>query len=312
MRVIIILLFLFINKVIYSQVYNYLPISQTNIETNPSFVASENNKFIITGAYINNFQQNEAFSLKTIRISKYFNNYFSGIGLILSNTSTKDTIKYKHIGLSVGYRNILFDKIYVKLGINYKLINLISPKGYFTKYDFVFEDSIQKKNILQNMNFALSFSSSKELFYASFGFLNITPNWAKNQPNIFPQYSYLKIGNFWNFFDGYTDKELSLLFVNENYSFEKHKLGSYITYYNIINLSRNFNLKYGGDFGYVNNNYFNLKPSILFSKNIAFIPYRKGKNEHLIFKISADFAFNTTLTTQIYKPAYLFNLMYKL
>ena len=124
MRVIIILIFLFANNVMYSQVYNYLPISKTNIETNPSFVASENNKFIITGTYINNFQQNESFSLKTIRISKYFNNYFSGIGLILSNTSTKDTIKYKHVGLSVGYRNILFDKICVKFGINYKLIDL--------------------------------------------------------------------------------------------------------------------------------------------------------------------------------------------
>ena len=307
MKKIIIITLFFVVKSAYSQVYNYLPLSISNIETNPSFVASNKITFLTSYTHINNFSENDNFSMNNVRISKYFEKYFSGIGLTISNTNTYDTLKYNHIGLSLAYRNIFFDKVYVKLGVNYKIIDITAPKGYFSKYNFETINYVTKKTTTQNLNTSVTFSTSKELLYTTIGFLNITPSWI-NETNYFSSYTYIKIGNFWNLFNGFTDRELSLLVIKEKNKLISNNLSYYLTAFNIWLINRNLGIKYGGDIGLVNNSYINIRPSIVYPKAIKLNKIRQGG--YIIFKVSADFAFMINSEKQIYKPAYLFSILY--
>jgi len=311
MKKTIIITLLFVVKFTYSQVYNYLPLSISNIETNPSFVASNKATFLTSYSHINNFSRDDKFSMNNVKISKYFENYFSGIGLTISNTNTYDTLKYNHIGLSLAYRNIFFDKVYVKLGINYKIIDVSAPKGFFSKYNFEAFNYVTKNTTTQNLNTSITFSTSKELFYTTIGFLNITPSWV-NETNYFSTYSYIKIGNFWNLFDGFTNKELSLLVINENNKLVSNNLSYYLTILNVWQINRNLSIKYGGDIGFVNNNYLNIRPYVIYPKPVGFYRKRIKRTEYLIFKISADFALMTNSEKQIYKPAYLISILYRI
>jgi len=306
MKKIIIITLLFVVKLTYSQVYNYLPLSNSNIETNPSFVASSKTTFLTSYTYIDNFSKNDKFSMNNVKISKYFEKYFSGIGLTISNTNTYDTLKYNHIGLSLAYRNIFFDKVYVKLGINYKIIDITAPKGYFSKYNFETINYVTNNTTTQNLNTSITFSTSKELFYTTIGFLNITPSWI-NETNYFSTYSYIKVGNFWNLFEGFTDNELSLLVMYEKNKLISNNLSYYLTVLNVWRINRNLSIKYGGDIGFVNNNYINIRPYIIYPKFIKLNRIRRGG--YITFKVSADFALMTNSAKQIYKPAYLFSIL---
>ena len=298
-------LLLFISFYTYSQVYDYLPMSYNNIETNPSCVASKRNKFNTNLTHINNFRQENNFSFNNFNINKYLENIYSGIGLSVSNTNLYDSLRYNHIGLSYAYRNIIFDKVYVKLGINYKFIETKAPKGYFTKYNYQFSDSIITKTTTQNCNIALSFTSSREYFYLTLGMLNINPLWIdeENIMSEFPEYQYVKIGNFWNFIDAGTSNELSVLVIREKYNGLKQSFTFYATFYRkLLTFNRKTYLSFGGDIGYKDNSNIIIKPSILIVDRIG---------GFLILKISTDIAAAIDTKDNMYKPAYLFSLMYK-
>lgn len=315
MRLLPILLIILCNSS-YSQVYEYLPVSYTNIETNLSFVASEKNDFIAKCYHINNFQKQDNFNYTTLRFSNYFKNRFWGFGLFISNTRIKDTIKYKHAGLSLGYRNILFDKVYVRIGANYKIIDMNSPKGFFTKYDFEYEENIMINDALHNMNLSVTFSSNQEILYLTIGTLNYEFTQSAKSYNYFPRYNYLKFGNLIQYIEGTTrvNSDISFLIINECNFKENNILGYYISAYNSWSLSRSLTSRYGGDFGY--KEYINLRPYFKIIKDIYYSKKRERKDRgwyqtsYIQLKLSSDFAFNNNFSKQIYKPAYQFGLFY--
>ncbi|MFC2111343.1 hypothetical protein ACFLQ5_02710 [Bacteroidota bacterium] len=318
MRKIIVILFLLSTNSLVSQVYNYLPISLSDIETNPSFVASNQNRFLfLSAAHINNFQKDESFSFNTVRVSKYFEDYFSGIGLIMSNVNIQDSIKYKYVGVSAAYRNILFEKVYAKVGINYKLMDIDAPEGNFTKYSFDFKDSLMTKSTKQNLNLSFTLSSPNEFYYVTYGMLNLSPSWVVNEDELseFPTYNYLKIGNFLNFFGAEDHRELSLLFIKERVKSANSPISYYLTFINRTAITRKAIIKYGGDIGYVKNSYFNFRPSIKYYRE--FTNYRKiGLNRRkyngILVKFSTDISSRSNSVNEIYKPAYQFSLMYNI
>lgn len=286
-----------------------MPMSISNIETNPSYVASENSMFLTSVSHLNNFQETGRFSMNNLKISKYFENYFSGIGLNFSNTNISDSIKYNHIGLSFAYRNILFNKVYVKFGIHYKLIGISAPQGNFTKYNFIAESNIVEKTNTQNLNLSLTFSSPLEEYYATVGFLNITPIWAK-ETNYFPQYNYIRIGNFWKLIRSSSDNEISFLIYSQRYNFDIPTTSYYMTIYKQFIISRLSRFKIGGDIGYNSFHKFILKPSFIFFKvrRFNYNSIRNQQSNIIMFKLSADFE----LKMKSYKPVYIFSILYNI
>lgn len=317
MRKITILLLLIISNNLQAQVYNYLPISLSNIETNPTFVASMQNKIFVSAAHINNFQENENFSFNTVRISKYFEDYFCGVGLILSNVNTFDSIKYNYIGISAAYRNILFDKVHAKIGVNYKLLDINAPKGNFSKYSYDFEDSIMTKSTRQNLNLSFTLSSPNEFYYVTYGMLNLSPSFLGNDKNLseFPSYNYLRFGNFWNFRDPGAVGDISILFVKESVKSYNSPISYYLTIWDRKTLTRRgLILKYGADIGYVKNSYFNFRPSISlyrdaghWNKNVS-----RRKRGGIAFKFLMDIGSKSNSVNEIYKSAYQFSIMYNI
>lgn len=317
MRKITIILLLVAANSLHSQVYNYLPISISNIETNPSFVASNQNKFFVSAAHINNFQKNESFSFNTVRISKYFEDYFSGVGLVISNVNIFDSIKYNYVGISAAYRNIFFERIHAKIGVNYKLMDINAPNGSFLKYNFDFEDSIITKSTRQNLNLSFTLSSPNEFYYVTYGILNLAPDWLGNDENLseFPKFKYLKIGNFLSFNEPLSGREISILLIKESVKSVHSPISYYLTFANRLSLTRRYYIKYGIDIGFVKNSYFNFRPSIMGYNEVRHgmkNPRSRTKYGKLAYKFLMDIGSKSNSINEIYKPTYQFSIMYNI
>lgn len=271
MKNLLLLFVMFSTCTLSAQVYEYLPVSLTNIETNPSFVASEKGKDLFSVSHVNNFQKGESFSMSNVKLAKYFNNRFSGIGLTMTTTNTYDSIQYNYAGLSLGYRTILFNKIYTKIGVNYKFIDVTAPAGYFTKSRFHYDGQNGINSVYQNMNFSVNFSSGKERYYTVFGYLNFNPSWVNNNRSPFPEYRYMKVGNFWNLF-GENNNEISFLIINSKVN-NTHTFGYYLTFQKVYPLTRRVSVKLGGEFGVDTNKLWSLRPTLSLSKRKMLIQF---------------------------------------
>src|SRR5258708_7063752 len=124
----VLLALLFFGK-IYGQIYNYDPIRHSNFETNPSYVASEKSRNCLNIVQQNALFSKDKFSNSTIRFSAYSRKYFSGFGLVLSNTHVNDSVHYNYEGLAAAYRTIFFNKVFIKLGVLYKIIDMKTSPG---------------------------------------------------------------------------------------------------------------------------------------------------------------------------------------
>ena len=284
----------------HSQVYNYEPFLISNIETNPSFVASDRSNLLIKTSQINNFQQNNSFNQTNIRVSKYFEGIFSGVGLTLNNTTLNDSINYKYAGLSLGYRNILFNRVYTKIGLNFKYLQNTSPLGNFTKFNFDLIDSTTQKRDIKNLNSSITFSDNDEHFYLTLGILNHHPeNWNNNIENPFPFYRYIQLGNLFSFFDRTNMRELSFTYIN---STQFNSL--FVNVYNYFQVTRRRAIIYGINFGH-NKNHLTFRP------NISIFNSLKGNGGNLLkVQLMADFSHGINSNDKPYKPAYILKLSF--
>jgi len=249
----------------YCQVYNYAPFNYFDIETNPSVLASENMNNRLQVYHQNAFLASQKFSYSNLKFSKYFESSFIGLGLSVNNTIMNDDINYNHIGIGAGYRNILFNKVYLKLGVTYKLVSTLAPAGSFDYFSFYPTDWHTQRNFNDNINLALSFSSSLDRYYLSLSALNVDLPWANTNPDIkYPSYYVINIGNLMSLFDK-INSEISYA------GFSKYsEINSKRTYSHYINLkfnyvaTRNSSLNYGTRIGYAENDYFHLIPFVTF------------------------------------------------
>ena len=254
---------------IYSQVYNYSPISYRDIETNPAIVASESKNMQINVSHLNTFSSANPFSTSTLNFSKYSESTFSGLGLTLNNTNMGDSINYNNIGLSAGYRNILFNKVHIRIGLTYKLIKTNAPSGDFDYYSFVASGSLKQKNSNDNLNLSLSISSPSDRYFVSIASLNNKLPWDREIISFgFPSYYVFHLGNLMSLYDGSNrDSEISYT-VFSSYSLitKKNKISQSVDLKFIMNITRNISIKYGSRLGFAENKYVPLTPFLTFFK----------------------------------------------
>jgi len=282
------------------QVYNYTPIIHNDIETNPSLLASDKMNNRIQLYHQNSFSSLNTFSYSSLKLSKYFEPSFLGIGLSINNTSMGNSISYNHIGLGAGYRNVLFNKIYLKLGATYKIINTNSPYGSFDYFLFVPSAPTSYRKFNDGLNLALSFSSASDRYYVSMNLLNPDLPWHKTNIDIqFPTYYVLNVGNAMRFFDGDLNSELSYSGFGK-YSAFKNKM-TYSHYINIklnTQLTRRSSFQYGSRLGFAENDYFH------------FLPFITYYNSKLALSLSYNFHLSKIKFTPKYISTTSLNLIY--
>ncbi len=265
--VIVFLLMLGLISPIYSQVYNYSPINYKDIETNPAVTASESKNSQIDARHLNTFSASNKLSSSSIKVSKYFESAFSGLGLILNNTNTGDSIRYDYIGLAAGYRNVLFNKVYFKMGLTYKLIQTNAPSGNFDYYSFAPTGSNKQKKVNSSVNLALSLSTPSDRYFASLASLNTNVLWDKiNSGAQFPSYYVFHLGNLMSLFDESSrNSEISYTaFSKYSLMNKKTVYSQYIDLKFVFNITRSSSLKYGSRAGYTENQFIHFIPFLTY------------------------------------------------
>jgi hypothetical protein len=253
----------------FCQVYNYAPIIHNDIETNPAILASENMNDRVQFMQQNTFSEKNPFSYTSLRFSKYFKSCFSGVGLSINNTCMENNSNYKHIGIAAAYRNILFNKVFIKFGACYKFIYSNLSMGEFNDYSFYAPNYTSDPIIKSNMNLALSFSSASDRYYVSLGRLNCSLPWHKwgsADSLIFPNYYVINAGNFINLFSKNRNgaKEISYSAFFKGYG--EKTFSQYINIKLNLALTRRSGLQYGIRAGYAENAYFHFIPFLTFYK----------------------------------------------
>lgn len=314
----ILLLLILFSYNLASQDYNNFNFEYSNIEINPSFTVSDTYGIAAQLSHFSNLKnRSNKFTSTNFIISKKLNILFSGIGLSISATNIEDKISSKKIGLSYAYRNILFNKLYIKFGINYRFIETVAPKGYYSNYSFA-SGQINLENSLQSkINYSISICSPKENYYIAFGQLNLNSPFSK-AINIhkFSNYMYLQIGNFWRLIRrGATWQELLVTIVHKKKNDSSINYLYKTTIHNALRTNRHSWLRYGGDFVLSPNQYFAICPSFAFYHK-AWRPRPKEMQRRRVYrkaliaiklKSEIAFALNNYSST---KPVYYLSLTY--
>ena len=279
------------------QVYNYSPMSFDDIEINPSKLATKEMGMIQTIRQ-DNFND---FSLSSLRYTRYIPATFMGLGITLNNTNIKNQ-HYNHLGFGLGYRNIIANKIYIKIGAMYKLIQSNSPAGRFDYYSFTPSDTVYVNHIDHQLNVSVSLSNTLERYFISFSALNL------NQPSNtaissqFPSYYVWNAGNLVSLFNKqFSRSEIS---YSGNYKYYKLMSQNSVSHYIMVkygfNLNRKTSLEIGSRFGYAENSYYHIIPLVNFVRK----------------KFKASFSINTYFDKQTFKtkynPSTQINLIFKL
>lgn len=262
-RRIVFLLFILVVSPVVGQVYNYIPIVHSDFETNPSILASSDltiNRVQLI--HQNSFSASNPFSMSTLRISKYFKSSFTGIGLTLNNTNYRSNNGYNHVGLSMGYRNILFNTFFIKIGATYKLINTHSPVDVFDGYLPISKDTLKNRfNSSLNLSFALSTNADR--YYISFGLLNRQLPWDRAANSVqFPQYYVMNIGNLMSLFRKENSEISYTAFIKKSVIDNSQTFSQYINLKWNLRFSRNTMIPYGARIGYAENSFYQISPFV--------------------------------------------------
>lgn len=289
-----------IDHILMAQVYNYYPLTQSDQETNPTVLNSERYRSHAQVIHLNSFDTQEAFSYSSIRVSGSTQTHIWGFGITASHTSIEKK-SYEHYAFSVAYRNVLFNKILIKTGLSYKMINTHTPVNYLDNYTTT-ADSSAGKPWQDNINIAFTLTNSLERYYLSFGILNINTPWNNNTTYNFPQYYCIHAGNLMSFFDKDRGKEVSydLVFQKSISDQRFHKI-HYVNLKYLLKITRKNTLQIGLRTGYSVGRYIHLMPSITAYSDSRF---------------SFSFAYQNYLSFKKgnynYIPNYLFSINYKL
>lgn len=282
---------------VYSQVYNYSPMSFDDIEINPSKLATKDIEMIQLIRQ-DNFSD---FSLNSFRYTKYIPSTFMGLGISLNNTNI-NKIHYNHLGIGIGYRNIIANKVYIKIGAMYKVIQSNSTSGLFDYYSFVSSDTIRSNHINQKLNLSISLSSTLDRYFLSFSTLNIDLPSNSDVSSEFPSYYVWNVGNLVSLFKKHLSR--SEISYSGNYKYNQHSDSVFISHYILLKynftLNRKTSLVFGSHIGSAENSYYHLIPQIG-------LVTRKFKAN---LSLNTYFDKNTFHST--FKPSTLINLIYKL
>jgi len=267
-------LFLFFSlNFTYSQVYNYIPIHYNDFETNPSVLACELLDRRFQAIHNNSLFRHNAFALSSVKVSKYYEDIFCGLGFSLNNTIVGKQTNYNHAAISGAYRNVLLNKIYVKVGASYKIINTNSFAGAFDYYSF--KPSNTKKNayISNNLNLSLSFASSMERYYMSFAVLNMNlPLTPKGKEIEFPRYYALNAGNLMSlFYRSSANDELSYSGFGKVGASNKLEFSHYVNLKFKFYVNRYSIIQYGIRMGGTQKDFYQFTPMLTYHRDRVLI-----------------------------------------
>lgn len=263
------LAFLLISITGVGQVYNYTPPTAFNFETNPAILANKkyNNRIVVR--HHNTFSKNSPFNHTSVRYSKFLASKFIGLGVSLNRTSYGQHIGYYHAGLAIGYRNVLFNKLIIKLGAMYKVNQFNAPPSNLYYLRAFSMGGSSNKHITQNINWSVMLGNSDNSRYVSFSNLNMNvPGMAEESDFLSAEYYNWTVGNLLSFG---RNKEQSL-----SYNGFIRKMGSFFSVSHYVNfkfnarLGRKHGLNFGGRIGKINTAYHHIAPMLqLYNKNYA-------------------------------------------
>lgn len=256
------------NTLVSAQVYNYLPVSYSDPETNPSITTSEGYHNHIHLQHQNSFSTTDPFSISRISFSRNLEKIFCGTAITLTNTNYRNHT-YHHAALSFAYRNVLFNSVYLRAGASYKLIQNNSSPGAFDYFSFIPSSSTGFRKFSGNMNLNLAVASSYERYYFSFSALNFFVSGQNDSLTIFPKYYLMQAGNLASLFGKRkTNSEISFLFLNkQNQAGNQNSF--FMNLYWDKPISRKWGLLSGGRVGMSKNSFYQFIPTLsLYSKKL--------------------------------------------
>jgi hypothetical protein len=287
----------------YGQVYNFHPFSYNDIETNPSYIASSRIDSRFQLIHLNGFLTANHFTHNSLRFTKYFPKAFSGIGLSLNNTKYDNEIFYSHIGIGSGYRNVLFDKVYLRFGTMLKFIKINNSNIDFDYLSYKIDSQTYYKPNNYNYNISLSISERSYRYYITVSYSNIRiePNTIKTQQP-FPKYFIINAGNFLSFFNFRNASELSYSFAKilNSSDFICLRNEHYLDFKRLLKRSRYWAVMSAFRFGYTDYDSFSLSPGVYLSKKK--LSFSISYNLHFHKKTLVYKQFSTSQINIIYTP----------
>ena len=276
----------------FAQIYNYSPINYKDFETNPAYLATDAMKNNVELSHQNSFRFATEFSSSSLKYSTYFPSAFIGVGVIMNTTKIRFENRVSTAGLALAYRNVLFNKLYLKLGAMYKLVGTNRHLGVYDYYSFTATAPPQGRTLQHNINTSLTINSDGNRFFISVGASNIhlpigdTLNHAQ-----FPSYYTFHLGNLMAVFRKFRGSEIS-------YSGFAKSSGSALTFshYTTIKfrtkISRKSSIEYGSKIGFADNSFFHIIPTFSYVRK----------------KIRANISYNFRLDKTTFKPVYFQSL----
>ena len=268
--------------------YNYDPLRHKNFETNPAFLATDYDNSSITAIHQRANLKPELFSYSSIKVSKYVRNAFAGIGFSINHTRYSKFSSYQHAALGGAYRTVLFDKIYLKGGLIYKVIASKTSTGRFDAYSYDAAEIGIRPKTQGNFNYSFAISSPSDFIYISFGILNDPVFKSNNDPSTYPKYRFINIGNLGKFIRERTQDDITYSAFIKNHRTASRELTShYLTWTTTFGISRNSRIRYGFRSGIRDEEYLEIMPLAAY-----YIVVRKTRREKHHFLLSFSMRFH--------------------
>jgi hypothetical protein len=263
MKTLLHLLLFFIPTLAFSQFYPYSDDIYHNIERNPTFVLTPDHKTAAFFSHNGSLPGNNNFYSDQVRLQHYYESFFSGLGVFFTHTGFNDSTRYNCIGISAAYRNVIFDKAYIKIGLTYKFLQNRSVSGIYNDYTISPIDSITKRNDISNFNTSFTVSSPSDFYFFSVGVCNINPLTIYNQnKNPFLLQYHTSIGNIFSLFNMQLHNYLSFTYLENHYQNSKfHSRGYFLTLWSmLLRVTRKTSIIGGFSGGYYEKKYYQVSP----------------------------------------------------
>lgn len=297
---------LFFIQLTKAQIYNYDPVRHTSFETNPAYLAASNGKYMISLQHHAALFSGPGFYTSSARFSAYSQKCFTGIGLALSHAKVNDSTRYSCAGAGAGYRTILFNKVFTRIGVLYNITTLQAAPGKFLYYSFLPDSSdvVIAQRIVHNASFSVSFSSPGDKYYISGGVLNYSLPWQQQSAGkFFPQYFVVNVGDFGKIF---TDRVMEIYYTAfaKKYTGEKTlPLSHYIVAIARLNITRSSLARYGARIGAADNEYLHFSPMFSFFKRLE-------NKRSINFQLMTDIGHNVKTNKKAFDPAIQLGVTY--
>jgi len=294
-------------SVLNAQVYDHDPIRHSNFEINPAYMA--NGRATVTSNFVHRGSawSSNKFFYDACRISFYNRNYFTGLGLTVNNTNINDSAAYRYAGIGAAYRVVMFNKIYVKAGLLYKLMSYKSAPGNFGYYSFKrVNDGEIKNKTNDNTNVSIAFSSVEDKYYISAGILNYQP-WRTLDTNFaFPQYYFVNAGDLGKIMK-LSNWEITYTAFTKKYPGGNYfPFSQYVTIiYRGFHLTRYSDIGYGSRVGWSGENYIHANPVLSYYKKLD------RRTSYVMCQLMFDLGYDPVKNKLPFQPNPQFNLTYQ-